>query len=281
MDQELQDSIMRSDIDGVRRCLERDDLDLHALLGFYNAATLAIAFSPINIIKAIVQDPRCDILAVDGLGETAVDRAIGCGNWEAFREMLCDKRITVNTPYKGGFAALHKAVCRNDLDGVRMFLMCDGIDVNVLSPTIGYAPLHSAMALSSGPVVRALLSDNRVDIQQLTANGNSVTDFAVFHNRTDAIGMIVQREKARVIADRTRWNVCLRNAHVHIPEEIVQVKILPMITQSIFKPRTIERMKKYWSKTTYDIHIPQYKSFIDEYGIIEEFEDVDFNLPEN
>ena len=231
-------------------------------------------------VRALVDDPRVNINRIPPHPEHFQEPQT-CLMWAAKREvpdaiwrtLLGSDRIDVNLKTDQGHCALQSVAMDGSASKMRECLEDDRFDVHVRSDIHG-SILHFALDSSSSPrqydrcleIVRAILEDGRVQLEP--------DMFTKFHLPTSCLQLILQHAGRRVRDDFQ--NMRRASNKMGIPQEIVDLKLLPFLGQGIFPagmemdlldpqlcdPRVWQRQLK---------NFQQIKKFVELFGSVGDF----------
>ncbi|RPA91984.1 ankyrin [Choiromyces venosus 120613-1] len=182
-----------------------------------------------SAVKTLSEDGMTTLLVcgvdpntADKRGRTPLICATAGRHLSAIRALLRCDSVDVNRSWiHGGFAVLHLAVSRRDIDVLRLLLTCPRIAVNQvltgereelereqqLVPLLreiydagrgGWAPLHWAVNGGDPTIIKSLLDDERVDVNLDSGLGDTALGFAVRRDKTLAVDMLLAHPKINV-----------------------------------------------------------------------------------
>ena len=180
---------------------------LFSSLVFENGMTipplfLALGTRNLDMVKLFFAEDRVDKNATGGeFSQSLLQQAVMLDSppIPIIEAILAEDGFNVNARDGDGDTALTFAVANGLLDVVKVLIADPDVDVNIPSGFWSQTPVQSAILIGNIPMVRELLANNRVDINAIDVEGDTVLDWAIIAN---AIGVVGISEIIQELIDR-------------------------------------------------------------------------------
>lgn len=154
-----------------------------------NCVHLAAENGQVHVVQFLIDDPNCNIFALDILRQNALHLAAENNQVEVVNFLLESTGLDVNQGNVDGNTALHLASAEGHAESVQALLACGRVDVNALNMNY-YSPLMYAARDGHVKVVKMLLANNAIDISPRVRGKYTASDLATNNGHHNAASII-------------------------------------------------------------------------------------------
>jgi ankyrin repeat protein len=203
----LNSAIRRGDTGVVQALVKAEALDINHNLGFGSleavaptpALHLAAKLGSRDIVKLLLRNTSLDVSQLDFMGLSALHLAILHSQLPVIETLLACPSVDVNSATKSRLKTpLHLAVKTRSAEMVSMLLAQPGLKPNETDSSIR-TPLMMTTEpkFYSSQIVRALLSDPKVDVNFTNAQGDTALHHAVSHANLEVTHDLLQHPEIK------------------------------------------------------------------------------------
>ncbi|KAG0136123.1 ankyrin repeat-containing domain protein [Tuber indicum] len=165
--------------DVVRTLLRRRDIDANPqqsnkdLNGHETPLAIACRYGHVSVVQELLVDEKVDVNSCDDAGFTPVHLSVTNSCSDILRLLLSHSSVDALIPFASGRTPLHTAAELGNLDAFTQLLRLPKITNPNIPAADNWTPLGLAVWNGREGIVRALVEDGRVDINEIAGAGQT------------------------------------------------------------------------------------------------------------
>ena len=233
----------QNNIEVVKILLAHQNVNINQQNKWGYTALMRACTCNLEIVKQLLADPNINVNQQNEDGNTAFMLACKYNHREIVTILLADPRVNVNlqsvitldgmiitiSKYHNhqfrygvdGYTAFMLACTHNNIDVVKILLTDQKVNVNQKN-SAGYTAFMLACTHNHREVVKVLLADQRVKVNPQNRDGNTAFMLACTHNNIDVVKILLADQRVNVNQD-SDGNTAFMLACKHNHREVIKI----------------------------------------------------------